>query len=219
MGSGIFVTGTDTGVGKTHFCSLLVKSLRSQNIDAVGIKPFCCGDRMDAEQLYAASDESITLAEVNPVWLRVPAAPYAASLIENRALDVDMALQTIRTLAANRPFLVIEGVGGWRVPLTQELCISQFAKELGFPVVIVSANRLGTLNHTQLTVDSVLSSLTPCLGVVLNHPETAAESPATVTNRAILESLLPVPILGEIEHGALELPAPIRDQILASRLA
>ena len=216
MTSGVFITGTDTGVGKTHFCALLVRALRARNIDAVGIKPFCCGDRSDAEALYSAADGVITLSEVNPVWLRVPAAPYVASLIENRALDVDMALQNIQSVASKHSFLVIEGVGGWRVPLTQHLCMSAFARDLGYPVLVVSPNRLGTLNHTQLTLDSIRSSSTPCLGIVINQTDPANEGPATVTNRAILEDLLEVPVLGEISHGEAILPAPVLERIIAS---
>ena len=213
MHTGIFITGTDTGVGKTHFCALLVRSLRARGIDAVGIKPFCCGDRSDAEHLLEASEGVLTLSEVNPVWLRVPAAPYAASLVENRLLDVETASETIRKLATRHRFLVIEGVGGWRVPLTQQTCMSEFARNLGFPVIVISANRLGTINHTQLTVDSIQGSNTSCLGVVLNQPEPGMESPAAITNRAVLEHLLAVPILGEVEYGALELHHTMLERI------
>jgi dethiobiotin synthetase len=214
MHSGLFITGTDTGVGKTRFCALLVRALRARGIDAVGIKPFCCGDRSDAEQLSEASEGVIPIADVNPVWLRVPAAPYAASLIENRLLDVATAVETIQRLSKQHTFLVVEGVGGWRVPLTQNLCMSEFARSLGFPVVAVSANRLGAINHTQLTVDSILASKMSLLGIVLNHPETDTESPATLTNRAVLEQLLTVPILGELEHGIAIMPQGIVEFIV-----
>jgi dethiobiotin synthetase len=216
MASGIFITGTDTGVGKTTFCALLLRALRSRGIDAVGIKPFCCGDRSDAEILQSASGESVSLSEVNPVWLRVPAAPYTACLIENRSLDVATALETIGALGKKHAFLVIEGVGGWRVPLTQQLCMSQFAASLGFPVLVVVANRLGALNHTQLTLDSIAARGTECLGVVLSEPEKTEQTPATLTNRGLLEDLLSVPVLGEIGHGCTELDTNLEQRLLSA---
>lgn len=214
MASGVFITGTDTGVGKTHFSSLLVRALRSHGIDAIGVKPFCCGDRLDADKLHAASDGVLSLAEVNPVWLRVPASPYTASLVENRPLDVATAADTIKTLSGRHAFLVVEGVGGWRVPLTRELCMSQFASALKFPVVLVAANRLGAINHTQLTLDSIRTSGAESSGVVLNQPESSSEDAATITNRGVLEDLLSVPILGEIAYQCAELPAGLLERVL-----
>jgi dethiobiotin synthetase len=209
----LLVTGTDTGVGKTHFCSLLVRALRGRGIDAVGMKPFCCGERDDAERLYEASGGVADLALVNPVWLRVPAAPYAACLVENRMLDLDAARRAYAALAAAHALVVVEGVGGWRVPLTADFCASDFAAELGIPVLLVSANKLGTLNHTQLTVDAIRGRGLPCLGVVLNQPAAPDACPAAVTNAAVLEQLLSVPLLGEIPFNAGELPRPVLDRL------
>jgi dethiobiotin synthetase len=216
MAAGIFITGTDTGVGKTTFCALLLRALRSRGIDAVGIKPFCCGDRSDAEILHSASGEVISLSEVNPVWLRVPAAPYTACVIENRSLDVATALETIKALSQKHAFLVIEGVGGWRVPLTQQLCMSQFATSLGYPVLVVAANRLGVLNHTQLTLDSITAHGARCLGVVLGEPVKNEQNPATLTNKGILEDLLTIPILGELGHGSTELDPNLEQRLLSA---
>jgi dethiobiotin synthetase len=213
MISGVFITGTDTAVGKTYFSALLVRALRSRGLDAVGIKPFCCGDRSDADLLHEASQKTISLDEVNPVWLRVPAAPYAASLVENRLLDTETAFEGVQSVAVKHDYIVVEGVGGWRVPLTQHLCMSGFAKALGLPVVVVSANRMGTINHTQLTVDAIIASKARCLGVVLNRPTPEAEDPATITNRAVLENLLSVSILGELDHGLAEMPDSTLERI------
>lgn len=211
----VFVTGTDTGVGKTRVCSLLVRALRRSGINAVGMKPFCCGDREDAELLHEASDRTAELALINPVWLRVPAAPYAACLIENRMLDLDSARNALLALQSAHDIVVVEGVGGWRVPLTANFCASDFAAELQAPVLVVSANKLGTLNHTQLTVEAVaLRSLT-CLGVVLNETVSAGADPATLTNAPVLEQILPVPVLGHVPFGAGEMPAPLFQKLRA----
>lgn len=200
MARGLFVTATDTGAGKTRFCSLLVRALRSRGLDAVGFKPFCCGDREDALRLQEASDGSVDLALVNPVWLRVPAAPMAAAMVENRLPDIATALEAFRSLSQDRGFVVVEGVGGWRVPIARDYCLSDFARELGLPVLVVAANRLGALNHTQLTVDAVRACGAQCAGVVLNHPCPQEPDPAQVTNAGLLELLLPVPVLGVLEH-------------------
>jgi dethiobiotin synthetase len=214
MATGIFVTATDTGAGKTHFCSLLVRRLREAGVDAVGMKPFCCGDRGDAERLHEACDGTVEMGLINPVWLQVPAAPYAAAMIENRALDVALALAAFQTLRSRHRVVVVEGVGGWRVPLTENLCLSGFAAQLELPVLVVTANRLGALNHTQLTVDSIVARGSRCIGVVLNEPAPQEPDPAQITNPAILEHLLDVPLLGEIAYGADTLPANVLENLL-----
>lgn len=209
----LFVAGTDTGVGKTRFCSLLVRALRNRGFNAVGMKPFCCGEREDAELLHAASEGAADIALINPVWLRVPAAPYAACLIENRLLDIDAARSAFSALSAAHDIVIVEGVGGWRVPLRSDFCASDFAAELGAPVLVVSANKLGTLNHTQLTVDAIRNRSLPCLGVVLNQLHATEGCPASVTNAGILEHVLAVPVLGEIPVNAQELPLPLANRI------
>lgn len=205
MSGGIFITGTDTGVGKTHFSALLLKALRKNGWDAVGIKPFCCGERTDGELLYEAAERVEPLELVNPVWLRVPASPYTASLVENRAVDVDTARNAVEQLRRRHQYVVVEGIGGWRVPLTGQLCMSDFALELGLSVLVVAANRLGAINHTQLTIDAILARGGTCAGVVLNEAMQLSPDVATITNRGVLEQLLPVPVLGQIEWGSTEL--------------
>ncbi len=96
----LFITGTDTGAGKTFVTSLVIRELRREGIDCVGMKPICCGGREDAEALWHAADEVIPLNEVNPVWLRTPAAPYTASLVENRSIDLDLIRQKFASLKA-----------------------------------------------------------------------------------------------------------------------
>jgi dethiobiotin synthetase len=209
MTKGIFITATDTGAGKTYFTSLLLRSLRAAGVDAVGFKPFCCGDRDDADRLHEACDGVVDLGLINPVWLRVPAAPYTAALVENRTLDVATALDAFHTLSSRHAFVVVEGVGGWRVPLTERMCLSDFAVQLELPVMVVAANRLGAINHTQLTVDAIAARGAVCVGVLLNEPDSAEPDPARITNPGVLEQLLPVPVWGELAHGAVALPAAV----------
>lgn len=218
MDGGLFITGTDTGVGKTYLSALLVRALRATGVDAVGMKPFCCGDREDAELLQEAASNAEELGLVNPVWLRVPAAPYAASLVENRALDVATAKEAYAALRSRHSFVVVEGVGGWRVPLTHAYCMSDFAVETELPVIVAAANRLGALNHIQLTVDAILRRGARCGGVVLTHPHLSEPDPATVTNRGVLEHILTVPVLGELLHGQTHLAPSLLEKLQSEKL-
>ncbi len=204
----LFITGTDTGVGKTFVTSLLIRASRKSGLDCVGMKPICCGERADAEELHAASDAAIPLNDVNPVWLRTPAAPYTAAMIENRAIDLALIRDTFVRLRAEHRLLIVEGVGGWLVPIARDFFIRDLAKEFALPVAIVVANKLGALNHTLLTVDSVRASGCECAGIILNHATSAEADVAGITNRGVLEDILQVPILHEIAHGQRELAAP-----------
>lgn len=203
----LFLTGTDTDVGKTYVAARLVRALRRAGHDTVGLKPICCGGREDAEALHAASDGAVTLNDVNPVWLRAPAAPYAAAMIEGRAIDLDLIRETFARLRAAHASLIVEGVGGWRVPITRDLAVSDLATEFSLPVAVVVANRLGALNHTRLTVESIRASGLVCAGVILSQTQPPTDEPnlAATTNRAVLEDLLDVPILFEVTYGQSDL--------------
>jgi dethiobiotin synthetase len=195
-----FITGTDTGVGKTYVSVLLIRALRKAGFDTVGLKPICCGDRADAESLRAAADSELLLDDVNPVWFRVPAAPYTASMIEERLPDLDQIRDRFARIRLHRRSLIVEGVGGWLVPILRDYSVADLAAEMKLPVVVVAANRLGALNHTLLTVRAIQERGLTCAGVILNNILPASD-PATSTNRAILEHLLEVPLLHEIENG------------------
>jgi len=201
-----FLTGTDTGVGKTYVGALLVRALRRAGFDTIGLKPICCGDRSDAETLRAAADCEPDLDDVNPVWFRVPAAPYTAAMVENRLPDLDQIRERYARIRASRRSLIVEGVGGWLVPILRDYSIADLAAEMGLPVVVVAANRLGVLNHTLLTVQAIQTCGLKCAGVILNNVSGDSD-PATSTNRAVLEDLLEVPLLHEItfNQAALEL--------------
>jgi dethiobiotin synthetase len=197
----LFVTGTDTNVGKTFVSALLLRFWRSRGVDAVGFKPFCCGERTDAEILRESSNNALALNDVNPVWLRPPAAPYTAAIVENRPVDLDLVRETHARLSRSHARILVEGAGGWRVPILHNYAISDLAAELALPVLVVTANRLGALNHTLLTVESIRSAGLECAGVILNDATPAGDPVASETNRAVLESLLPVPVLASVSYG------------------
>jgi dethiobiotin synthetase len=196
-----FITGTDTGVGKTYFTSWLVRSWRKSGLRAGGLKPVCTGDRADAEILHEASGTALSLDEINPHHFRVPAAPLVAAREENRVIDFPAEHRRIRDLAGRFDFLAVEGVGGWRVPLAPGYEIRDWARDLGFPVVVVARGTLGTLNHTQLTVESIRAAGLTCAGVVVNAgPESDASRRlpdfelVRRTNLDLLHDLLLLPV-------------------------
>lgn len=198
---GFFITGTDTNVGKTYIAAMLVRALRGAGERAVGFKPICCGDRDDAEALAVASELAVN--EVNPVWLRPPVAPYTASMIEGRIIDLALIRETFARLAAANT-VIVEGAGGWLVPVEREYSMADMAAEFALPVIVVVANRLGCINHALLTIQAIHAAGLKCAGIILNHTSTADDA-AVVTNRAVLEEIAGVPMLGEIAHGQTEM--------------
>jgi len=196
----LFITGTDTDAGKTYVTCLLLEALKQQGRRAAGFKPFCCGSREDSVALHKASAEGLTLDEVNPVWLKTPASPYAAALIENRLLDIERVLETFHDLTHVVDDVLVEGVGGWEVPLAPQYTAADFAESLGLPVVVVVNNKLGALNHTILTVKNIQARHSKCAGLILNHVSDQRD-PASIPHRLILEDMLDVPVLGEVMHG------------------
>lgn len=205
----LFITGTDTGVGKTYVSSLLLRQFRAEGLDAAGFKPLACGDREDARWLVSASGERLSINECNPVWLRFPAAPYTASIIEEKQIDLALIRDQWQSLKKRFPIVLVEGVGGWCVPILRDYSSVDLAKELGLPVLLVAANRLGVINHTLLTLQAIEQAGLRCVGVVLNNGVTPQDT-VTATNRSILEELLKdtgVPVLAEIEAKGTGVPA------------
>lgn len=190
----IFVTGTDTGVGKTSFTVWLLEELRGRGVRAAGYKPICCGDRDDAVRLQVASCAGVTIDDVNPVWLQTPAAPLTAARAEKRVIDLPALREGFIRLEAQVDFVVVEGVGGWMVPITPDYFSNHLAAELALPVVVVAQNRLGCLNHVLLTVRAIESAGLKCAGVVLNDFVRESDL-AMKTNAEILQSCLTTPIV------------------------
>jgi len=190
----LFITGTDTGVGKTHVAARLLRLLRTSGIRCAGMKPICCGDRRDAEMLLAAGSHGLTIDEVNPVWLKTPAAPIVGGLTEKAPIDVEKILAAFQTLQRRVEHVIVEGVGGWLVPIRSDYFVSDLAAAMKLPVLVVAQNRLGCLNHAALTVRSVAAYDLRCVGVVLNSTEMTSNI-AALTNADILKQILNVPLL------------------------
>ena len=194
-----FITGTDTGVGKTYVTRLILENLRRDGCDAVGYKPVACGDRDDAVILSEASG-GIDLDEVNPVHFNTPVAPYVACMLENRTLDPAALLAGYHHLAAKHAQVLVEGVGGWEVPLAPDYRISDLAADLKLPVILVAGNKLGALNHVILTVNAIRAKGLVCAGIIMNQLEDEMDT-AMITNKGVVEDLTGVPLLDHIIHG------------------
>jgi len=205
----LFITGTDTGVGKTHIAARLLHLLRASGVRCAGMKPICCGDRRDAETLLAAGSDCVTIDEVNPVWLKTPAAPIVGTLMEKVTIDIGQVLTAFHALQERIEHVVVEGVGGWLVPIRSDYFVSDLAAAMKLPVVVVAQNRLGCLNHAALTVRSVSAHQLRCVGLVLNNTETTSDI-AALTNADILERILDVPLLAGLGENLTELPADWR---------
>jgi len=203
-----FVTGTDTDAGKTYVTCLLLEAARRHGLSAAGYKPVSCGDRADAHALLAASGpEAPSLEEVNPVHLKVPAAPYVAAMMENFKLHPATMRLGLSQLAARYQSVLVEGAGGWEVPLTDSLTMADLAAEMALPVIVVVNNKLGALNHTLLTVKAISARGLTCAGLILNHVADERD-PASISNRAVLEKFAGVPVLCEVMHGETAIDWP-----------
>ena len=147
----IFVTGTDTGVGKTVLTALLLEGLRAEGRNALALKPFCSGSRADARALLAREKGCLTLDEVNPFYFDKALAPRAAAP-PGRLPSLKAVVKYIEDVADRCDLLLVEGSGGLLVPLGVDFTVADLIRELSCAVIVVSCNKLGTINHTLLTV-------------------------------------------------------------------
>lgn len=194
-----FIAGTDTGVGKTHVTRILLEALRAEGIDAVGYKPIVCGDRDDARLLAAASGD-LPLDEVNPLWLKTAAAPWVAAQLENVVIDVPSLIAGYQALAARHELVLVEGIGGWEVPITETYSTADLAMALALPVALVVANRLGAINHSMLSVQSIRARGLDLRGIILNHLVDELDT-ATIANKNVIPRLTHLPVLAEVIHS------------------
>ncbi|PWK83900.1 dethiobiotin synthase [Fulvimonas soli] len=203
----LFVAGTDTGIGKTHAACALLHALRAAGRDAVGMKPVASGcietpeglRNEDALALQAASAGAPPYALVNPVALRAPLSPHLAAAREGVAVALPPLRAAFGRLQARHEVVVVEGVGGWMVPLAPGLLASAMPREWRLPVVLVVGLRLGCLNHALLSARAIAADGCALLGWIGNRIDPAME--AAEENLATLRALLPAPCLGVLPHG------------------
>lgn len=196
---GIFVTGTDTGVGKTRVALALVHALRARGLRVAAMKPVSAGAEPgqlneDVAALRAASNVTADLADVNPYAFDLPVAPHIAAASAGVAIDIERIAQAYARLSANADVVVVEGAGGWRVPLSAETDLADLAARLNLPVLLVVGLRLGCLNHALLTADAVCVRRLPWAGWVANCLDPGMLN--ADDNLIALRQRLPGPCLG-----------------------
>ncbi len=220
MNRGCFVTGTDTGVGKTVVATAIVRGLRARGIDAVGMKPVETGvpaeGPADGIALREAANGVLALEAVNPSRYPLPAAPAVAAAAGARRIDVGSLRANVASLCARHEYVVVEGAGGLLVPLDDETDMVDFAQSLGLPLVIVARTRLGTINHTRLTLEVAQTRGLEVAGVVLSDAD-GVLSEADAANLAWLREWLGPRCLCHLEPLApgerLALDAAVLDRL------
>lgn len=208
MKKGLFITGTDTGVGKTVIAAAVIRALHAHGINACGMKPIETGCNRDGDMLYpsdgmflksaAGMEEGIN--NITPYCFETPAAPYIASEMEGREIDINVIADKMNSLLERYPAVVVEGVGGLLAPLKKDYFVLDLIKELGLPVVVVARPSLGTINHTLLTVGYALKEGISVSGIVMNFSRPPDSSPAENTNQLMIRQLSPVPFIGTFPY-------------------
>lgn len=226
---GIFVTGTDTGVGKTYIACVLAGLLHQRGVDVGVMKPAETGVAdgesypEDAARLAAASGVTDSLDLVCPYRLREPLAPAVAAELEGRRIRIEEIRRSYAELASRHELVIVEGAGGLAVPFDGKLDMAGLARELGLPLLVVARAGLGTINHSVLTLEYARQLELETLGIVLNlcaEPPGLAErtNPKTAANITGLPVYGPLP---EVPPDSEEAPPDFRSALdeLAGELA
>lgn len=204
-GKAYFITGTDTDVGKTHVSCALLAAARQRGLRTAALKPVAAGvepgsdSNADALALQQHCSEPLRLEALNPVCLRQAIAPHLAAQEAGVTLSVQSLLAPCRAVLARPTDLtLVEGAGGWLVPLNGHETLADLAVALQLPVILVVGMRLGCLNHALLSAAAIHASGLPLTGWIANH--IAPGMPMAQENVATLTTMLAAPLLGVIPH-------------------
>ena len=196
----LFVTGTDTGVGKTVVTALLLAHLRAQGRNALALKPFCSGGRQDALLLDELQDHAIPLRVVNPFSFDAPLSPLAAARLEDKPVNLQEVTRSVRRVGLQCETVLVEGAGGLLVPLTRKATVLDLIRFLRAEVLVVAANKLGTINHTLLTVGALeqagLRRIKVVLVDTLQADASASSNAEILTGKLGRMPLIQIPYLG-----------------------
>jgi dethiobiotin synthetase len=208
--SGLFVTGTDTGVGKTYVSAGLAVSLKRRGVDVGVMKPAETGCRMRAGQLVpkdalllmksASVNDALSL--VNPYRLKNPLAPSVAAAREGKKIDPNKILSLFNALRDRHEFMIVEGAGGIMVPLYEQYTYLDLAHDIGLPVLVVARPGLGTINHTLLSIAALKGREIPIAGIVINYALDVEPGLAEETSPSVIENLSGIRIVGIIPHAS-----------------
>jgi len=226
--SGVFIAGTDTGVGKTCVTAALVYALRRDGIDAVAMKPLATGkaregvfESEDAEILARYSDaDKDEYRLINPVFLSEEASPYMACKLLNASIDMGKVFSAYNTLKDRHEFLLVEGIGGVMVPISSDYYVIDMMKDMGLPVIIVARAKVGTINHTLLTVNACRDNGLRVVGVVVNmidySNKVEAYTPSMIEELSGIPVIGSIPLLHDINNSIEKLAEYIRYDLIIS---
>ncbi|MEC6795602.1 dethiobiotin synthase [Photobacterium sp. S4TG1] len=206
MHKAYFVTGTDTDVGKTVCSCAILNAAQQKNIAIVGYKPIASGcektrqglRNSDALLLQQASPVSVTYDEVNPYGFYRPVSPHIAAAEESKAIKFDVLSQGLAHLKTKSDCVLIEGAGGWRVPVNNTDYLSSWVKQEQLPVILVVGVKLGCLNHALLTAEAILADGLPVVGWIANCIEPKTDNYTAMITW--LEQQLPGKKIAEIPY-------------------
>ncbi len=205
MRKGIFVVGTDTGVGKTVVAAGLTLALRNRGIRVGVMKPIATGCLGHVGQLVSIDAAYLmeaalmdTPALVSPVRYRNPVAPSIAALVEKVEVNIDSIVDAYKQLQKEFDFIVVEGIGGVLVPIKENYFMSNLVEALDLPALIVTSSKLGTINHTLLSVEALLVRGIEIAGIIMNGVTATNISLAEVTNPKTVADLSGQPFLGTL---------------------
>ncbi|MBI4204050.1 MAG: dethiobiotin synthase [Betaproteobacteria bacterium] len=223
--TGYFITGTDTGVGKTLIACALIHAFAQQGRRVAGMKPVAAGAirtvegwlNEDVARLRAAANVMAPLSLINPYCFELPVAPHLAAQQAGVEIDLDVVARAYGELAAHSEIVIVEGVGGFCVPLNRNQDSADLAVRLALPVILVVGLRLGCLNHALLTAQAIRAR-----GLVLAGWIASRIDPAMALadqNREALAARIGAPLLGDVAHNAVLMPHTIAVQLDLSKLA
>lgn len=203
---GFFITGTDTGVGKTWFTLALMRAFQNCGLVTGGMKPVASGCEetpaglRNADALLIQGEASIMseYATINPYAFKPPIAPHIAAARAGVTIELDRIAGACRALAGQHDVVIVEGVGGWRVPLNSHQTLADLVRALSLPVIMVVGLRLGCINHALLTAETILSDGLNLAGWAASHITLSYSEPDR-TIHTLAESI-PAPLLGVMPH-------------------
>jgi dethiobiotin synthetase len=193
VNKGVFITATDTGAGKTYIACSIARALKSNNISVGVMKPIASGSKSDAKKLLKAAAIIEPLENVNPVFLKYPLAPLVSARLERKDINLKHVWQNFKYFRKKYDFTIVEGIGGVLVPIKNNYSVLEMIKDFNLPVIVAAKPKLGTINHTLLTIEKLRENSIKVLGIIISGR--IGERLAEKTNAKILRELAGLPVI------------------------
>jgi dethiobiotin synthetase len=204
----IFITGTDTGVGKTYFACRLIRHLAGKGIRVGVMKPIETGilseEKSDGYLLRKAAESKLPLEMISPYRFKTPASPRAASLKEKKTIHVRKIIDLYQKLSLAHEWMIVEGAGGVLVPILKQFDTADLIQSLKIPLILVAPQKLGTINQTLLSIHLAKTRGLNLLAVVLNQKRSKRDNLSILSNKKIIEENCDLPVLAFQSSGLNE---------------